>query len=114
MAQSDSQPNSVNVVVKCEMNYNATPGPLDQNNVYEQMVPENRRIKPIPNSEYAELKLDDYVDIESSMWKGCNQYGKNNYYVFRVGHTTVATSVLWFGDTIIFGGHDRPQKFFYI
>lgn len=65
MTQSDLHPCSVKSSDKRERNNDATQGLVDPNSVYEPIIPEHRRIIQNPNSEYAELKLDIYHNVES-------------------------------------------------
>lgn len=63
--QSDFHPSRKSV--GHEVIYDEIPDPSGQDSGYEQIIPEQRQIVLNPTSQYEDLKLDDYVNAESSI-----------------------------------------------
>lgn len=57
---------SIKISDQHAINYDEIPDPVGQNSVYEQINLEQRQIVINPTSGYAELKHDDYMNVESS------------------------------------------------
>ena len=72
MAQSDFQRSrrnvsGHNVLEQHEENYDDAPERVGEDNAYEQINLEKRQVVLNPASEYAALKLDDYLNVPSAI-----------------------------------------------
>lgn len=67
MTQSVFQPTFVKISDQHAINYDGIPEAVGQTSVYEQIILEKRQVVLNTTSEYAALKPDDYLNVETSI-----------------------------------------------